>query len=305
MRNVKINFNKENDEKIKFEDYYFNGICKPKDIEFKDIRDSSINLSWKIDDLNILNLDKKQIKIIVEMRKKNKKFNKIYEGKENNYKIDNLKLNTKYEFRICSIYNDLIGDWTEAKEVTTICDSIILLESKKPREFLQKLYDWTGYIKFELLYRGTKDGTSNNNIHSKCDNQGPIIALCKQENGYIFGAYSSVEWKNRKSYITAPNSFLFTLTNMYETEPTKFPLKNNNDGNAIYDGNYILLFGGGHDLYIPNDYLNRVSYTNFPYTYQDILGKGKSIFSGNMTNNNNNNYSEFNLIELEIFKLLK
>ena len=239
------------------------------------------------------------------MRKKNKKFNKIYEGKENNYKIDNLKFNTKYEFKICSIYNDLIGDWTEAKEVTTICDSIILLESKKPREFLQKLYDWTGYIKFELLYRGTKDGTSNNNIHSKCDNQGPIIALCKQENGYIFGAYSSVEWKNRKSYITAPNSFLFTLTNMYETEPTKFPLKNNNDGNAIYDGNYILLFGGGHDLYIPNDYLNRVSYTKFPYTYQDILGKGKSIFSGNMTNNNNNNYSEFNLIELEIFKLLK
>ena len=74
--------------------------------------------------------------------------------------------------------------------------------------------------------------------------------------GYIFGGYSSVEWKNRNSGITAPNSFLFTLTNMYETEPIKFPLKNNNDGSAVYDGNYILIFGNGHDLYSPNEYLN-------------------------------------------------
>ena len=128
------------------------------------------------------------------MRKKNKKFNNIYEGNENNYKIDNLKLNTKYEFRICSIYNDLIGDWTEAKEVKTSdfnCDSIILLESKKPREFLKQLYDWTGCSKFELLYRGTKDGTSSNNMHSKCDNQRPIIALCKHERIYFWRIFLS------------------------------------------------------------------------------------------------------------------
>ena len=100
------------------------------------------------------------------------------------------------------------------------------------------------------------------------------------------------------SYLTAPNSFLFTLSNMYNIEPTKFPLKNNNDGNAIYDGDYILLFGAGHDLYIPNNCLNRVSYSKFPYTYQDTLGKGKSIFSGNMNNNDNNKYSEFKIKEV-------
>ena len=65
---------------------------------------------------------------------------------------------------------------------------------------------------------------------------------------------------------------------MYNIEPTKFPLKNNNDGNAIYDGDYILLFGAGNDLYIPNNSLNCVSLSNFPYTYQDTLGKKYPFF---------------------------
>ena len=310
MRNIKINFNKENDEKLKFEDYYFNGICKPKDVEIKDITDCSINLCWKTDDLNILNLDKKQIKYIVEIKKKkkNKNFTKIYEGNESSCKIENLKYKTEYELRICTIYNELIGDWTEIQSFKTSeinCDSIILLESKKRKEYLKKLYEWTGSTKFELLYRATRDGNTIDDLHKKCDNKGPVIALCKHENEYIFGGYSSVDWKNRMSYLTAPNSFLFTLSNMYNIEPTKFPLKNNNDGNAIYDGDYILFFGAGHDLYIPNNCLNRVSYSKFPYTYQDTLGKGKSIFSGNMNNNDNNKYSEFKIKEVEIFKVIK
>jgi len=115
MRNIKINFNKENDEKLEFKEYYFNRICKPKDIEIKNITDCSINLCWKTDDLNILNLDKKQIKYIVEIKKKkkNKKFTKIYEGGESSCKIENLKYKTEYGLRICAIYNELIGDWTE------------------------------------------------------------------------------------------------------------------------------------------------------------------------------------------------
>ena len=303
MRNIKISFQEENST-IKYDEYYFNGIPSPKNIEFKDITSCSVNLNWKIDNLNILNIDNKQIKYKVEMRKENKKFINVYEGNNNTCCVENLKKNTNYEFRICSLYNnDLIGSWTEIQKVKTNefeCDSIILLESRREKEFIRKLYEWSGYNKLVLIYRGTRDGVYSNNFHTKCDNQGPTIILCKHEKGYIFGGYSSISWTSKGGYCQAPDSFLFTLTNIHGTEPTKFLLKNNNDINSVcHDASYLAIFGGGNDLYIQSDFLNKFSICNFPYSYKDSLGKGKSIFSGDNDANN------FKIKEVEVFKLFK
>ena len=109
MKNIKITF-VENENIIKYEDYYFNGIPLPKDIEFKDIGTNSFKILWKIDDINILNIDKKEIKYRIEIRKENSKedFSQIYEGNENNYLVNNnLVKNTNYEIRICSLYKDI------------------------------------------------------------------------------------------------------------------------------------------------------------------------------------------------------
>ena len=135
MRNIKISFNKEKST-IKYEYYYFNGIPKPHDIEFKDVTFCSLDINWKIDNLNINNFEYKNLKYIVEMRKENKIFKKVYEGNNNNCKIENLKQNKNYEFRIRSIYNDCLGVWTDIQKVKTndfICDSKILLESGRKR----------------------------------------------------------------------------------------------------------------------------------------------------------------------------
>ena len=303
MRNIKITFNEENST-IKFDEYYFNGIPSPKDIEFKDITSNSINVNWKIDDYNILNVDKKQIKYKVEMRKENKKFNKIYEGNDNNYKVDNLKMNTNYEFRICSLYNDIIGVWTDIQKIKTNefeCDSKLLIESKKGKEFLQKILEWSGFKKMKLLYRSSKDGALSKNFHEKCDNQGPTVILCKHEKGYLFGGFASYSWTCQGGYKSAPNSFLFTLTNIHGTEPIKFPLKNNSDTYSLYDdSSYGAIFGAGHDLYIRNDFINDNTYCSFPCTYQDNSGKGNSIFTGDLNNNNGN----FKVNEIEAFSLL-
>jgi len=106
MRNIKLSFEKEK-KIINYEEYYFNGIPSPKDIQFKDIYTDSIHISWKIDNLKINNIDNKEIKYKVEMKKenKNKKFIKVYEGNNNNCNIENLKNKTNYEFRLCSFYN--------------------------------------------------------------------------------------------------------------------------------------------------------------------------------------------------------
>ena len=163
-----------------------------------------------------------------------------------------------------------------------------------------KLLEWSGYKKMELIYRGTRDGALSSNFHEKCNNQGPTITLLKNEKGNIFGGFSSVSWTSIGGYKQAPNSFLFTLTNIHGTNPTKFQLKNNNDSNAIYDGSsYGAIFGGGHDLYVRNNFLNNNTNCCFPCTYEDSIGKGKSIFTGDP----NNNTTEFKVIEIEVFKL--
>ena len=299
IKNLKITFNEE-ESTIKYEEYYFNGFPIPKDIEFKEIESTNLKVFWKLDDVNLLNIDKNQIQYIIEIRKeKDQIFNKIYEGKEQNYLINKLKENTFYEIRICSIYKETRSNWSEIKKFKTgVINSLILNKSERVKEFLEKMYEWTGYKKMELLYRGTRDGSESKTFHNKCDNQGPTICLCENEKGNIFGGYASISWDSSGENKSANGSFLFTLSNIYDTPPTKYPNTQNYDW-AVYHGiKFGPIFGGNNDLRIADNFLNnKKSYCILGYSYPDILGKGNSVFSGDV----NTNY--FRLKELEVFKL--
>ena len=307
MRNLKISFNIEKNI-INYEEYYFNGIPSPKDIEIRNINSNCFNLNWKIDNININNIDNKQIKFIVEIRKdkKNKNFIKIYEGSNNYCKVDKLKRNTDYEFRICSFYNDLVGSWTKLYKIKTKnsdsndIDSIILNNLEKKNEYIKILKEWTGFKEMVLLYRGTRDGANAESFHSKCDDQGPTIVLCKNNKEYIFGGYASISWKKGSgNYNSAPGSFLFTLTNVYEIQPTKFHLCKNNN-HVYHNPIYGPVFGDGFDLALSNNFfIYKSCWSYFPCTYKDSLRKGKSIFKDNIDNNN----IYFNLKEIEVFKI--
>ncbi len=87
----------------------------------------------------------------------------------------------------------------------------------------------------------------------------------------------------------------FTLTNIHNLKPTKFP--NLGEDMVFHEPNYGATFN--NDICIYSDYGKEYCYSSFPSKYQDILGKGKSIFTGD----NNNSY--FILKELEIFELFK
>ena len=58
-------------------------------------------------------------------------------------------------------------------------------------------------------------------------------------------------------------------------------------------------FGG--DIKIFEDFNNTDSRSQFPDDYEDSLGKGKSIFTGDLNNNNR----DFKVKEIEVFKLIK
>ena len=302
MKNLKISFI-ENESAIKYEEYFFSGIPIPSNIKFNDISTNSFKISWNLEDINLLNIDKKEIKYKIEIKKENKKekFKQIYESKDNSYLIDNLEKNTNYEIRLCSIYNDIISNYTQIYKIKTKnFDSIILNETERGDEFLNKLYEWTGYKQMELLYRGTRDGSRANEFHNKCDGQGPNICLIKNDKGNIFGGYSSISWTsdNIGNFHPSNGCFLFTLTNIHGKAPTKFPTTKNQQSTYHYM-EYGPLFGN-NDIYIFNNYLNSKSITLFDNsTYSDILGKGKSVFTGDANNNN----QDIIIKELEVFKL--
>ena len=304
MRNINISFI-EKESTIKFEEYFFSGIAIPKIVEFKEVNSHNLKIYWKLEDINILNIDKKEIKYRIEIRKENSKdkFKQIYEGSDNNYLLDNLEKNTNYEVRLCTLYKDIISNFTQIYKIKTKkIDSLILNEIEKGEEYLNKLYEWSGYKEMELLYRGTRDGSGSNVFHNKCDNKGPTLCLIKNNKDNIFGGFSSISWTSESgNYRPANGSFLFTLTNIHGTEPTKFQ-NTQNQNNAIFlHLNYGPTFGNGYDLYICNNYLtSNNSYTNFGNNaYPDVLGRGKSIFTGEANNGNN----KIIIKELEIFSL--
>ena len=149
----------------------------------------------------------------------------------------------------------------------------------------------------ELLYRGTRDGSSSKNFHSKCDNKGPTITLFKNEKGFVFGGFTSISWGSNNTWKSAPDSFIFTLTNIHNTIPTKFNRKDDNYG--VYHAiNYGPYFGGGPNIGCYSDFLKGDSYSCFD-NYNDNLGKEISIFTGDLNNNNPN----YKIIEFEVFRL--
>ena len=231
IKSLNIYFDEDKTE-IKYEEYYFNGVQIPENIEFKNINYNSAEVFWKIEKNKLENIDYNKIKFKMEIKKENSKdkFIQIYEGSNTNYLIKNLDIDKNYEIRICSVYEDSIGPWSKIEKFKTTdidIDSLILKSEEKRKEFLQKIFEWSGYKRMELLYRGTRDGSTADIFHKKCDNQGPTICLYKNEKGNIFGGYASISWTNSGFGKKAPDSFIFTLTNIHGIEPTKFNSETN------------------------------------------------------------------------------
>ena len=292
-------FYKEEESNIKYEGYTFNGI-NIKNVKLSDISFNGLKISWDLEIDKIIN--KNEIEFILEIKQENKdeNFRQIYKGKYSNCVINDLKPNANYLFRICSFYQQNKGPWTETKKVkTNDFDSDILRNCELKNNYIKILSDWTNCKNVELIYRGTRDGSQCEKFHELCDNKGPTIVLYKNEKGNIFGGYASISWQNSGEFKSAPDSFIFTLTNIYNIEPTKF--LNKKDGNEVYHNpGRGPQFGSGRDIGTNGDFLKNDSYTSFPYTYKDTLGKGKSIFTGDF----NNKTDYFKIKEIEVtFKI--
>ena len=129
--------------------------------------------------------------------------------------------------------------------------------------------------KWELIYKGTRDGFEASSFHQSCDNKGPTITLVKSNGGCIFGGYSDISWGSSSGYQAGSrNSFLFVFVSSgLGTTPFR-ALLYQNFHRAIYtNSQYGPTFGGGFDLHISSESnKNSGSYVNWGHSYE--LPKG-------------------------------
>ena len=73
------------------------------------------------------------------------------------------------------------------------CESQIAVDPTEKAEIL-RMIGKTEIPEEQLIYRASKDGFSADSFHSRVDNKGPTLIICKAENGRIFGGYTDISW---------------------------------------------------------------------------------------------------------------
>ncbi|CAG8467724.1 2489_t:CDS:2 [Funneliformis mosseae] len=142
--------------------------------------------------------------------------------------------------------------------------------------------------KFNLIYRGSRDGIDNNSFRSNYNSQVPTLVLVKcQGSQKIFGGYSPIKFYNYDygdQFTGSIDCFIFSFENNEDTQNMKLSRVNSQYYNyAIYeyyayDDSYGFNFGcdfytQGQCLYVNMNtgyYENNVFNNNNAYTIEEI-----------------------------------
>ena len=81
--------------------------------------------------------------------------------------------------------------------------SSILLERKQIKE-LMSLCEFSKDQKWNLIYKGSKDGFKASDFHSKCDDKSNTLVIVKSSNGNVFGGYTEQSWSGSDINIDKP-----------------------------------------------------------------------------------------------------
>jgi hypothetical protein len=168
-------------------------------------------------------------------------------------------------------------------------------------DFIVKLTtDWLADKRFELLYRGSRDGMTAAAFHDKCDGKGPTLVLVAGQSAgkpvCVFGGYAGKSWErgpddpdaDAKS-VDARNSFVFTVLNPFGDGIVKMAVNERSKWvdqamvcHACCGPWFGYCFGVGSSTSSPTAVFDDwswcwlVSYGAFG----DPLGRGKKTFTG-------------------------
>jgi hypothetical protein len=116
-----------------------------------------------------------------------------------------------------------------------------------------------------ILYRSSRDGLSNADFHSKCDNQGCTLTVIETTDGFVLGGYSNTPWTSDGYCRVANKAFWFVLSGSDIVSPCKMKLKDANNGTAVrHHPSCGPTFGGGDDLKVQGSNV----YLKFGHSYE-------------------------------------
>ena len=105
------------------------------------------------------------------------------------------------------------------------------------------------------------------------------MVIVRSTTGHTFGGYASAPWTSANAWTNAGGCFLFLVENPHNDAPTCFDCTNTGLA-MLCNPSHGPCFGGGHDLGIFPGSDAAQSYTGFPYSYADTLGRGNATFTG-------------------------
>ena len=305
LKNLKFEIEERNENLIlKFNAFLPDGKSKLIELELKknlvDVNQVIKNLFEEI----------KFIKINMQKEKQdclNRELNYKKEIKNLNQYFLNRELNYKKEISDLKEENKIL--WNEINKLKNSKEKNKIIEENKIYNFDSKIIDSINKIDFilnyirdndksfnfkeiKLLYRGSRDGDRTKTCHQLCDNKRNILIIMQSDIGYIFGGYSSIEFKinNSWDYKIDNKCFLFSI-NLRKI----YPVIKDKKVICHVEAEQGLCFYGS--LAFKDYFMNKKN--------NKIIKSIKSSFNGlKDIYEMNRNESEFTCKELEIFQLI-
>ena len=143
--------------------------------------------------------------------------------------------------------------------------NILLLHSFLPSDLIEMR------LRFELLYRGTRDGMAAADFHRLCDGKNDTISVIKDSNGDVCGGFADKAWSTKSSWVKSEKSFLFSLRSSLSKEVIKFPVSTGDPYALRHEPTYMCAFGNG-DLHVIASHYGHLSCSmNIGTSYQNPL----------------------------------
>ena len=146
---------------------------------------------------------------------------------------------------------------------------------------------------FKLIYKATRDGDSEEEFHSKCDNINNNLIIIKTKENNIFGGFTTTLLNRCGNYNYDTYSFLFSLNKkiIYNINKEYFEV-------AIFCGKgFCIKFGHNYgDLVLKNRFLS--SNNNYVYNGPAYFDKNDPAFILN------NGMRNFFVNECEIYQVI-
>ena len=172
--------------------------------------------------------------------------------------------------------------------------SIIKDDIEKQEQIIKWILEKTKIeeIKFELKFKMSINGFSNNDFYKYCENIGPSLTLIKTTKNKIFGGFTPLNFKQnaRNIYDKSDQTFIFSLNLM-----KKYDMIDKDNKKAIYcTKDYGPCFGDS-DFSLEENMKNGKTYANNTCNF---LSNNNLELTGGKGNNENFEVEEFELYKV-------